>query len=277
MNKQKERKSMFKKCLMSILLLFIVSVLFAAEEQDTSVSTTNKALVSPMSTYKDNFFLFGDKKDQVSFRVSAKYALFYPTNLGAYLGYTQTSWWKLYDKSSPFYETNYNPEGFLLLENNNNIFDLNLGYFDYIQISPISHLSNGRDGDKSRSINTYYGQTQISYGKKYNVGANLKVFGYYNIAKENEDYNDYKNNYEGAIFFRIRSKNVEYLDKEHLQVRFGGVPWDKGFYEVTCSFRLVTSVFQPRFYVQYYDGYGEFMINYDKKDRALRAGVAFIN
>lgn len=276
---------MFKKLVIFLAVtIVIVSVNLIqgqeVEEQKQEVTNVKQVdtVVSPMTTYKDNYFLFGDKKNQVTFKVSAKYEIFYPSKLDLFLGYTQKSLWHLYDQSSPFYETNYNPEGFLLFENKNNIFnDADFGFVDYIQLSPISHLSNGRDGVDSRSTNMYYGEIQLSYGTKYNIGTNIKVNGYYDIAEENEDYNDYKKYYEAIVFFKVRSKNVQYLDKETLQVRFSGTPWGKGFYEVTGSFRVVTSVFQPRFYIQYFDGYNEFMIDYNKKSRVVRAGLAFIN
>jgi outer membrane phospholipase A len=239
--------------------------------------------------YKDNYFISGDEQDQIKFQVSAKYALLYPTKLGLYVAYSQTSSWHIYDKSGPFYDNNYQPEAFLLFESKNNIFNLDTGLLDYIQLSPIFHMSNGRDGAESRGINTYYGQVQISYGDKYNVGLNVKAFNYYNKSSKNEDIELYKSYYEACIFFKLRSTSVSYLDKEEISFKFGGYDksdYDayqinkdfhdvKGYFIIEAQFRIITSYIQPKLFLQYYSGYGEFMIDYNKRDNAVRAGLVF--
>lgn len=253
------------------------------------VSSYAKEYESPMSMYKDNYFISGDNQDQVKFQVSAKYALLYPTSIGLYVAYSQISSWHLYDKSAPFYDNNYMPEAFLMFESKNNIFDLDMKLLDYIQISPISHMSNGRDGSDSRGINTYYGQAQISYGDKYNFGLNLKVFNYYNKSGKNEDIEDYKGHYEADLFFKLRSKSVSFLDKEEFHIKFGGydkLDYDaykesgnrddiKGYVIIEAQFRIITSYIQPKLFIQYFSGWGEYMIDYNKRDTAVRAGLVF--
>lgn len=264
--------------LIQILILFFI-FLFCFP-----VFSEDKKYESPMTIYKDNYFISGDKEeDQVKFQVSAKYSLFYPSKIGIYAGYTQICWWKIYNDSAPFYETNYQPELFLKLESNNNIFgDADFSFVDYIQISPIHHCSNGRDGLDSRSINDYYSQIQLSVGEHYNFGTNIKVFNYYNKSSKNKDIEIYKSYYEADVFFKIKSKNVSFLDKEELHFKFGG--YDKsdfdqkdytGWYCVEAQFRIITSVFQPKLFIQYYNGYGEFLIDYNKKEDSVRVGLVF--
>lgn len=250
--------------IIAIVLIFLATQGFAKEFE------------SPMSPYQDNYIIAGDSDDQVKFQFSAKYNLFYPFNSGLYFGYTQRSFWKLYDDSSPFVETNYMPEGFYRFESGNNSFkDYVIPYIDYIQVSPIAHKSNGRDGLDSRSINIYYGQIQFSKGEVVNVGANVKVFGYYNKAKENADINDYNKNYEADIFIKLRSKTVLYLDKEELHLKFGGNPMDKGWFAVEARVRILSTYVQPKLFFQYREGYDEFMINYNEKTKSIRVGVIF--
>lgn len=237
-----------------------------------------------MTIYKDNYFISGDdQEDQVKFQVSAKYSIFYPSKIGLYAGYTQISWWKIYEKSSPFYETNYMPELFLNFESGNNVFgDVEIPFIDFIQVSPIFHKSNGRDELDSRSINTYYGQIQFSYGDVYNFGFGLKGFNYYNKSKKNRDIEKYIGYYETDIFFKIKSKTVEFFDKEELHFKFGG--YDKsdfddkeyiGWYCIEVQFRIITSYVQPKLFIQYYNGYGEFLIDYNKKEDSFRIGLVF--
>lgn len=254
-----------KKSILIILMCIISLNIYAKEYQN------------PMTPYQDNYFISGDEKeDQVKFQFSAKYNLLYPFNTGIYFGYTQLSYWKIYDKSSPFSETNYMPEAFYLFESGNNIFnDYIIPYVDHIKLSPFFHRSTGMDDYRNRSENKYYGEIQLSTGDVYNIGARGKIFGYYQKALENKDINDYHKNYQAEVFFKIRSKKVLYLDKEEISVTWGGNPSDKGYYRVQIAFRLLTTYIQPRIFVQYYKGYDEFMINYNQKTEAIRAGFIF--
>lgn len=251
--------------LLTICIIFIAVPVFGEYE-------------SPLSLYRDNYFITGDDSDQTKFQLSLKYSIFYPSRLGIFAAYTQKSWWKTHDKSSPFYESNYQPEAFVRFESKNNMLgNLNLGIIDYIQVAPIYHCSNGQEGIDNRSMNTYYGEIQLSIGKVYNIGAAGKVFGYYNTAKENKDIDNYIGHYEADCFFKLKSASTFFLDKEELHVKFGGYGEDntKGWYCIEASVRLVTSIIQPRLFIQYYNGYGEWLVNYNQKEESLRVGLSF--
>lgn len=253
-----------KRIIISLCIMLISITVFAEK----------KEYENPMSTYHENYFIIGDEDDQTKFQVSVKYALLFPSKIGFYVGYTQRSLWKTYDKSSPFAETNYMPEMFYRFESKQNIFDWNLGIIDYIQVSPIFHKSNGRDGLDSRGINTYYGQIQVSYGEVYNIGINIKGFNYYTKSKKNSDIEDYQGYYEADVFFKLKSKSVQYLDKEEFHVKFGSGK-DKGWVCGEMSFRILTTYVQPKLFIQVYHGYGEWIIDYNKKDTTIRAGLVF--
>lgn len=255
-----------RQVLLTILIAMMLQPLYAEQ----------KIYQSPMSLYNDNYFITGDKdKEQVKFQFSAMYNVIYPYEL-LYFGYTQRSWWKIYDKSSPFVETNYMPEIFLRFTSGKNIVNnVVIPFVDYIQVSPIFHKSNGRDEENSRSMNIYYGQLQISAGDVLNVGANVKAYKYYNVSKRNLDINDYNKNYEATIFLKIRSKTVLYFDKEELRVTFAGDPRDKGYYQIEGAFRILTSYIQPRLFFQYRKGYDEWMVDYNKKTESYRLGLVF--
>lgn len=250
---------------MKRLLLIAVCVLVS-----TSLFATEYD--APMQLYKPNYFIAGGPKDQVKFQISAKYNLIYPSDLGFWIGYTQRSFWALYDKSSPFRETNYEPEFFWRAEVGKLL--PYLGLIDYIQLSPIFHRSNGRDGLESRGMNTYYGEIQLSVGDVICTGVVLKAFGYYNISRRNPDLPDYLGYCEGEAFIQLKSATVPLLQKERLYIRGGGnYKTDKGWLEGGFRVRIITSVFQPYLYVQVFHGYGESMIDYNKKDTAVRVGI----
>jgi len=208
--------------------------------------------------------------------MSIKYNLLWPFESGIYFAYTQLSYWKIFDTSSPFKDNNYMPEVFYKFESRRNLFNIFIPGLDYVQISPYSHRSNGREsGPADRGEDKYYGEIQVSKGQVYNFGARGKVFNYYHIANGNKDINDYHKNYEASVFFKLRSRNVKYLDKEEISFSWGGNPLDKGWAMGEISLRILTTYIQPKLYIQWFHGYDEFMLNYDKKTSAVRAGLIF--
>jgi outer membrane phospholipase A len=247
-----------------ILLIFIGLSVYAKETKQYDI---------PLQPYKQSYFIAGDDKDQIKLQLSMQFNVFYPDSTGLFFGYTQMSNWIVYDNRDTFY-TMYQPEFFYKFESNNNIFNnFTIPFVDYIQISPIYHCSTGVEGPDQRSINTYYGQIQLSHGEVHNIGLNVKVFNYYTISNRNYDINLYKRNYEASAFFKIRSKTVEYLDKEEIRISWGGNPFGNGYYILEAQVRIISTYVQPKFFVQWFSGYGEFMVNYKKRDNAVRLGL----
>ncbi|MCP4971566.1 MAG: phospholipase A [Arcobacter sp.] len=86
--------------------------------------------------YEENYLLpfsYDSKKKknreqiETKFQISLKKPIYhnlFGINETINFGYTQTSWWQIYDKSSPFRETNYKPEIFIKIpygEKDNNL------------------------------------------------------------------------------------------------------------------------------------------------------------
>ena len=178
-----------KKIFVLIFLLLSI-VVMAAEYQ------------SPISKNRENYFAAGNAEDQTKFQLSLKGDIIYPFKTGLYFGYTQTTWWEVYNGADTML-SNYQPEVFYRLDSKNNLFDLDLGAIDFIQVSPFNHCSTGVEGENHRSINIYYGQIQVSSGGKVSIGDSLKVFGYYTKANENKDIARYKGHYENDIFLKL--------------------------------------------------------------------------
>lgn len=247
------------KELLILILTFVLAILL------TKTGVFGEERQVPFQLYNSNYMIAGDKESQVKGQFSFKYALVYPFKTGIYFGYTQLMIWDLYESSSPFRDLNYNPEVFWNCPLNN------IGFIDYIQLSPYEHESNGKDGLKNRSVDRFYGRLQMSAGRRYNLGFNIKGFGYYRVSKDNEDISDYTGYYEAELFFQIKNKGL-YLDNEKIYVR-GGSSLEKGWVEGGLKFRIVSTYIQPFFYIQIFHGYGEYMLDYNKKDTALRVGL----
>lgn len=251
-----------KKFFSLIILILLCFPLFASEYQ------------SPLTMNRDNYFVAGNDEDQTKFQLSIKADLIYPFNTGFYFGYTQTTWWKVYNGADTM-SANYQPEVFYLLNSKNNIFNnVDLGAIDFIQISPFNHCSTGVEGIDHRSINIYYGQIQISGGGRVSVGDNLKVFGYYTQDKQNKDIEKYKGYYENDIFLKLNSATVEDMTLAELHFKHGGT-LSKGWLCAELQTILFSSDFQPRLFIQYFYGYGENIVEYNIKEHSAYAGLIF--
>ena len=254
---------MVRKFLLTIMMLcFLSASLFAGVYQ------------SPISMYKDNYFVAGNSEDQTKFQISIACNLLYPFNTGFNFAYTQTTWWKVYNQADTM-SANYNPEVFYRLTSKDNLFNnVDLGAIDYIQAGPFSHCSTGVEGADHRSINTYYGQIQISSGGWFCIGDNLKVFGYYTKSKFNKDIQKYKGYFENDVFLRIGSDSTAGLTRAELHYKFGGT-LSHLWMCAELRVRILSADIQPKFFIQYYRGYGENMVNYNIKDQSVRAGLIF--
>ncbi len=255
--------------LFSLFLIFSISNLYAYANVDVNANTfaneyIKKDKLTPISIYKQTYFIFGDKEDQVKAQVSFKYSIFKNYSLGIFLGYTTIMNWNLYESSAPFYDISYMPELFLKSKTL-------IPYLDYIQFSPIEHKSNGKDGDDSRSLNRTY--IQIQYSNKImnstNLGLNLKLMYFYNSEKTsgcfdtNKNFNKYTNNYEAKLFFNI----YDYK----LYIKSSGFRY--GWREIGFLSKKISST-NIRFYAQYRTGYFDNMLSYYKKNNAVRLGVS---
>ena len=101
---------------------------------------------------------------QVSFSLLVSRDIF-SSDFHLFLGYTQRSWWQLYntDWSNQFRETNYSPEVFArkILETPDDFLGGKLLAYDFGFI----HQSNGRTQELSRSWNRLFFRFSLLYGR----------------------------------------------------------------------------------------------------------------
>ena len=207
------------------------------------------------------------KNYEVKFQISFKIKLWqdvFRKNMDLWIGYTQLSFWQLYntEDSSPFRETNYEPELLLNFRTKYNLFGLK-GRFINIGFN---HQSNGQSEPLSRSWNRFVANFGFERGNFIFI-----LNTWYRIPESAED--DDNPNIED--FMGNGQMNFYYIWRKH---RFGlwlrnnlDFQENKGAIQLEWSipiFRWVSG------YIQYFRGYGESLLDYNAS--SSRIGVGFI-
>lgn len=226
--------------------------------------------------YKENYFLpisYDTKKrsnreqNEVKFQVSLKKPISYNLfNLKETInfGYTQTSWWQLYDDSAPFRETNYQPEIFM---------EIPYGEKDKTIIKGFKigllHESNGQNEDKSRSWNRIYLTSYLQTGNLFIIP---RVWYRLKENKENDDNPDIHKflGYGDLTFaYPYKQHTFKLLLRNNLRLNSE----NKGFAQLDWTFPFFNS--KNYFgYIQASTGYGESLIDYDIKSDKIGFGIS---
>ncbi|MFV0345693.1 MAG: phospholipase A [Bacteroidales bacterium] len=263
------------KLLNYIFLLFVLMSALSVRGQHGLDKDSIDAIIkhSPaFAIYEDNYFITGvslhDKLSKYSsdakFQISIKQRLTNtPVIWGAYayLTYTQKSFWDVYMASSPFSENNYNP-GVRLIKPIYKKNDRLLGGFSF----GIEHQSNGRDSIYSRAWNFVSLEYGHSFSSKLVASLNLNLpFG---MSEENTDLMDYIGYMEARMSWTIK-ENTLIFDA----VGRKGAKWDtKGNIMLSVSYKPIKSRNQY-IVLQWWEGYGESLIDYTKHTSMLRIGI----
>jgi phospholipase A1 len=202
-------------------------------------------------------------KFQLSYKMPVIEGLF-GTDADLYAAYTNLSYWQAYNRdiSSPFRETNHEPELFLIVPD---VWpdDWQLhGWRNAMMRFGVVHQSNGQSGYLSRSWNRIYANFLF---EKKNLLVGIKPW--YRIPEDNDDnpyIDDYLGRYEIYGFYKKRSQTFSLM----LRNLFDGD--DRDTMQIDWSFPLYG---RWRGYLQYFYGYGESLIDYDAKTHRLGFGL----
>ena len=217
-------------------------------------------------TYAKTVLDDGRKSVETKFQISLAKPLFYDVfglRESLVAAYTQTSWWQITKTSAPFRETNYQPEIFL-----------NFAYPKYLEQIGVKNLkfgllheSNGRDGTNSRSWNRAYVQGDLVYGDLTISPRVWSVIGEKNDNKEILNYighGDLRLSYKlNDQIFSLMLRNNLHFDKTN-----------KGAAEISYMFPIFSSGVYG--YLQYFTGYGESLIDYNRHTDKIGLGFVIL-
>ena len=187
------------------------------------------------------------------------------------VGITLEAWWQLYssDLSSPFRETNYQPEMFYLAPLSWGPFGGNLAL-----VAGIEHQSNGQVQGLSRSWNRLYsaliyerGTFVMALRPWYRLPEEAKVNPGDAEGDDNPDILDFMGH--GDFNAAWRNNNKEYA----VMLR-GNSSTNKGAIRIGMTFPLFARF---RGFVQVFSGYGDSLIDYNHFQQRIGVGVALSN
>lgn len=222
--------------------------------------------------YKDNYFVFGPPigheankhNTNVKFQISISQRLTkstLPFGTYLYLFYSQKCMWNVLEDSLPMTDLNFNP-GLGIAKP---IIRKDGRFIGVVQLA-IEHESNGRDSIQSRSWN------RITLGGNVMVSPSIVVHGKVWIPIV-----DGENNKDLLKYVGICQAGIQYNNHEK---RFGASlvvvkrkTWKPDFNTIIeLNYRIFRNSNQYLF-MQYYNGYGENLLDYNKFRSQLRVGL----
>ncbi len=271
----KNRVFLYLFLLLSLLPLQAHGQLVPVVDQKEFVDSLKKELdYGPYyGLYKDNYFTVGtqpfakptstnsDVKFQLSFMFRLTEATL-PWNSYLFVMYTQKTLWNVFQESLPMRDINFNPgigwtKPFFSK-------DRYMGKLTLL----LEHESNGRDGDASRSWN------KISLCASTLVDEWLMVHAKFWIpiidGGGNKDILRYCGIYQGGVVVQSHNKRwnwgLTWVKRKGWNLNFNTI-WE-------VSWRASEKM-NLNLYAQYYNGYGECLLDYKQFHSRLRVGIVF--
>ena len=233
-----------------------------------------------VSVYEPVYFIVGgDGGLNAKFNLSFRYRLFeehgklaekLPWIDDLYLSFSQTSLWDLGDLSKPFRDSSYRPR--LFYAN----YDLARMWDGRVRLgveAGAGHESNGKDGDDSRSYNMYYVRPTFTAGDPDGLRFYFAPLIHDYLADdENPDLADYRGYVDWLVGFGSKG-GLDFWTtlRKGQRSNFGSV-------EANVSYplsKLSNGVLTGWLMFQYFNGYGESLLDYNHKlDAQFRLGIA---
>ena len=219
------------------------------------------------------------RQAEFKFQMSFKVPLTAPAGPGeseAFFAYTGQAWWQAYQakRSSPFREYNHDPELFVRFRSEFPV----LGWSERLTSFGIEHTSNGRDGFGSRSWNRIFAQLEFDRGNDWwlslrawwRVPESAKTVPGEAGGDDNPDITRYLGN--GELRLGQAGEKLQWDAMLRHSLRSGG----KSAFEFNLSYPTHLNP-RARWYLQYFNGYGESLIDYNRRIHRLGIGLMLNN
>ena len=221
--------------------------------------------------FKDNYFLVGTElgkkptsdNSDVKFQISISQRItksILPFGTYLYLTYSQKCFWHVFKESLPMYDLNFNP-GIGIAKP---LFNKGK-YIGKVSLM-LEHESNGKDSIWSRSWN------KISLGANVMITENLMVHGKVWIpiidGQNNKDILDYCGIWQSGVSYTTSNKRFGWALT--LVKRKGWNINHNIIFEFNWRFLKKGNQY---LFLQYYNGYGEGLLDYKKHHNRIRVGI----
>lgn len=203
----------------------------------------------------NQYYNFDPEDQELNFQISLRADLFrfYDKIFAVTFGYTQKAMWQIFASSGPMREMNFNPELFI---ETTDIFSKNFRY----KFS-LAHKSNGQADDRGQSRSMNY----IYFTFYYTLG-NFSIFP--TIRAIDGDTSDFT---QKVSWFYIEASYMINGSGIYLKYSPAYVAEQKYNIEVSYSYSILKNF---ALYFQYYNGYNETEIDYDKKVNRISVGLS---
>ena len=238
------------------------------------------AFADNLAVYAPIYAVYGPgTNSEARIQISFKYRLFgsrrkndLPASWqdGLHFAYTQRMFWDLGADSYPFRNIDYQPELIYIAPTATLSNRLSLS----AQVG-IRHESNGRDGDASRSINSIYvaPMAAIPLDHEYRLTVAPRFSLYVGDKSENPDIVRYRGN--GELFVEVgRDDGLRLSTSTRFDFRSG-----RGAVSADLSYplpRLLGGGPDVYLFGQSFIGYGENLLDYNRRVTRFRIGVALV-
>jgi phospholipase A1/A2 len=207
-------------------------------------------------------------KIQLSFKTKLAESLL-GTRSDLWFGYSQVSYWQIGNRSqsSPFRETNYEPETTLIVPVDWGAGGLRMRFLGLT----LNHQSNGQGGSLSRSWNRLIGEAAAEYGPwSFHVRPWTRVFESSGERNDNPDIEDYVGRGELVVAWRRDGHVVSATGRHTLR----GDERSRGSLRLDWAFPLAGSL---NGHVQIFSGYGLNLIDYNHRQTTIGLGFSFLD
>lgn len=245
-----------------------------------AIAQVRRSFINRFAEHDPVYFIYGPDDPAAKFQFSFKYRLL---NFGdaeapdaskrtLQFGYTQRSLWDIDGDSSPFYDTSYTPSLFFeslapAREDG--------GWFTWLGWQGgYQHESNGRDSTDSRSLNTLFVRPGAALGNLdgWHLIFSPRLRTYFGGLDNNPRLKDYRGYTEWSFTFgKNEGPSLTYTgwsgkDFDHFTTQL----------DLTIPLRMKIVDFGTFLLLQYYNGYGESLLDYDHRSETVRAGISLV-